>query len=222
MTFTGFPRELIAYLRELGANNTREWFQAHYEDYQTLLVEPARAFVHAMGEVLPELGRDIRAEPKVRGSIFPINRDSRFARDKSPYKTYQDLWFWQGNGPSRERPGYFVRLDPAELTIGAGMHRFSDEALDQYRSALTNETSRNALRAAVNTLTNDYDVGGQTLKRIPTGCCNDDLARHTGLFAAKTVATPDEVFSAGLPDFCMAHFRRVAPLQQWLTNALSP
>src|SRR4051794_18350024 len=92
--FQGFLPALLAFLRDLGAHNSRDWFQAHYAEYQALLVDPARAFVVTMGERLPALGADIRAEPPVRGSILAINRDIRFAKDKSPYKTYLDLWFW--------------------------------------------------------------------------------------------------------------------------------
>ena len=71
-------------MTELGKNNNREWFQAHRDDYEHLLVEPAREFVVAMGECLKALGRDIHAESRVRGSIFAVNRDVRFSKDKTP------------------------------------------------------------------------------------------------------------------------------------------
>lgn len=221
--FRGFPRQLGTFLRELGANNNREWFQAHSDEYHTVVVEPARQFVCQMAMLLPELGQNLHAEPKVRGSIFTINRDIRFSKDKSPYKTYQDLWFWQGNGPSRECPGYFLRLQADALTIGAGMHSFSDTALTRFRASLANDSLRQALHAALSQVQPGYDVGGQTLKRIPAGFPNDDLARHTALFASTTThQLPDAVLNESLPAWCMAHFRRLAPLQQWLTRALSP
>jgi uncharacterized protein (DUF2461 family) len=75
----------------------------------------------------------------VHGSIFAINRDTRFSADKMPYKTHLDLWFWQGPGPSRERPGYFFRLTPERLILGAGMHAFSDGALERYRRAVLDD-----------------------------------------------------------------------------------
>src|SRR6266481_9685369 len=137
--FQGFDSKLLEFLRDLGNSNTREWFQAHYDEYQAYLVEPAREFVLAMGACLPQLGADIHAEPRVRGSIFAINRDVRFSRDKTPYKTHLDLWFWQGSGPSRERPGYFFRLTAETLILGAGMHAFSESALARYREAVLDE-----------------------------------------------------------------------------------
>ena len=164
MSFAGFPRELIYFLSELRKNNDREWFQAHRAEYENFLVEPAREFVVALGDCLSSLGSGIHAEPRVRGSIFAINRDVRFSKDKTPYKTHLDLWFWQGDGPSRERPGYFFRLTPETLTLGAGMHGFSD---------------------------------------------------------AQEIPLPAEAFSDQLPGLCFAHYRRVAPLQQWLVDLLA-
>jgi uncharacterized protein (DUF2461 family) len=90
MSFEGFRPELIDFLSELAQNNNREWFQTHRDDYEHYLVEPAREFVVALGDCLKSLGSDSHAEPHIRGSIFAINRDIRFARDKTPYKTYLD------------------------------------------------------------------------------------------------------------------------------------
>src|SRR5689334_9303124 len=110
-TFPGFSPDLLDFLAVLRRNNSREWFAAHRDQYQRLLLEPARSFVMSMAELLPRLGPELHAEPRVHGSILAINRDTRFSPDKTPYKTHLDFWFWHGDGPSRERPGYFVRLD---------------------------------------------------------------------------------------------------------------
>src|SRR5207245_10819756 len=127
------------------------------------LVDPARALVEAMGEELKALGSDIHAEPRVRGSIFAINRDIRFAKDKTPYKTYLDLWFWQGDGLSRERPGYFFRLTPETLTLGAGMHEFSDSVLDRYRRGVLDPKRGAELDAIGRALSNkEKEIGEHT------------------------------------------------------------
>src|SRR5690242_20353650 len=106
-TFAGFPPQTVHFLDELHHNNSREWMHAHKAEYEAFFMQPARALVQAIGERLDELGPGLHAEPKVFGSIMTINRDIRFSKDKSPYKTQLDLWFWHGDGPSRERPGYF-------------------------------------------------------------------------------------------------------------------
>src|SRR5579859_5865865 len=81
--FQGFSPELPVFLAELRANNSREWFQAHRERYEAVLLQPAREFVLAIAEPLrARLGPDLHAEPRVHGSILAINRDTRFSPTK--------------------------------------------------------------------------------------------------------------------------------------------
>jgi uncharacterized protein (TIGR02453 family) len=221
-TFGGFRPELLEFLADLRANNTREWFEAHRGAYEAYLLRPAREFVVAMGECLPALGEGIHAEPRVRGSIFAINRDTRFSADKTPYKTYLDLWFWQGDGPSRERPGYFFRLTPERLTLGAGMHAFSDHALRRYRQAVLAPVSGEALEQVASRMR--AEIGGRTYKRLPAGLPAEhpraDWLRHSGLFASIEQPVPRELYSSQSVPFCLEAYRRMAPLQQWLVAAL--
>src|SRR5215213_5040596 len=109
--FGGFPPETISFLRELRVNNRREWLDAHRDDYEAYWLGPAKAFVVAAGRLLAELAPQIRAEPRVLGSILRINRDSRFSRDPSPYKDHLDVWFWEGER-RRAVSGFFARLTP--------------------------------------------------------------------------------------------------------------
>jgi uncharacterized protein (TIGR02453 family) len=225
VAFEGFRPELIEFLSQLGRNNNREWFQAHRQEYERYLVEPARTFVMAMGDCLSQLGSGIHAEPRIRGSIFAINRDVRFSNDKTPYKTYLDLWFWHGDGPSRERPGYFFRLTPETLVLGAGMHAFSDAALERFRQAVLDPLSGSKLKTTAEALQRQgIELGGQTYKRVPAGLPPDHARgqwlRHSGLFAAVEQPVPAQVFSNQLVGLCLEHYQRVAPVQRWLVDLL--
>jgi uncharacterized protein (TIGR02453 family) len=226
MSFEGFRRELIDFLTDLGKNNNREWFQAHRREYDGYLVEPAREFVMAMGDCLKELDRGIHAEPCIRGSIFAINRDIRFSKDETPYKTYLDLWFWQGDGPSRERPGYFFRLSPETLVLGAGMHVLSDPVLERFRQAVLDPVSSAGQEASAAALQREgIELGGQSYKRVPAGLPPDhprgQWLRHSGLFAAVEQPVPPQVFSNQLVGLCLQHYQRVAPVQRWLVDLLA-
>ena len=221
--FTGFRPAVLEFLSNLRANNNREWFQAHRAEYDELLLQPAREFVLAMHEPLKRLGEDVHAEPKVHGSIFSINRDTRFSPDKTPYKTYLDLWFWQGCRPSRESPGYFLRLAPESLSIGAGMHAFADSTLARYREAVLDDHRGQQLLDITNTI--GTTPGGRTFKRVPQSFAVDheraDWLRHSGLYAEYTLEpVPPETFSEHFPTLCLEHFQRVAPLQRWLVDLL--
>jgi uncharacterized protein (TIGR02453 family) len=138
--FGGFPPETIRFMRQLRANNRKDWFDAHRSDYEAFWVAPAKAFVVAAGQQLAELAPGIRAEPRVLGSIFRINRDTRFARDPSPYKDHLDFWFWEGER-RRAVSGFFARLTPEFLGVGAGCHGLDPERLTRFRHAIADPSS---------------------------------------------------------------------------------
>ena len=116
--FSGFPEKTVSFLCGLAAHNDREWFAAHKKEYETEVLEPAKAFVRAMGERLRRLSPQIKAEPRTDGSLFRLYRDTRFSPDKSPYKTNLGIFFWEGGGPRMDCPGYYFHLEPPNLMLG--------------------------------------------------------------------------------------------------------
>src|SRR5262249_17068758 len=84
-----FTPRLFAFLRELKANNSREWFQANKARYVEDVQQPMLRFIADFAAPLARISRNLEADPRpVGGSMFRIHRDTRFARDKSPYKTH--------------------------------------------------------------------------------------------------------------------------------------
>lgn len=118
-----FDRETWAFLDALARDNTKATFDAARDTYQEQVVAPSAAFVDAMATLLAErVHPDLRGEAKVGRSLFRINRDTRFAKDKTPYKTYLDFMFWMGDGPPREQPACIVRLTSTEVLRRDGFH----------------------------------------------------------------------------------------------------
>jgi uncharacterized protein (TIGR02453 family) len=224
MSFEGFPPDALRFLRELGENNTREWFHAHRDDYETLLLEPARDFVVAMGEELGAIGADVHADPRVNGSIFRINRDTRFSKDRRPYKDHLDLWFWEGEGRSRDRPGYWFRLTSEQLILGAGKHHFGDR-LGAYRDAVVDAKQGEALKRAVEEIqAAGNELGGRHYKRVPAGYDvppeRANLLLHDGLYAYAELAVPGEAHTSEFPRFCAERWRTLKPVEDWLVREL--
>ena len=156
----------------------------------------------------------------VGGSIFRVNRDTRFSKDKRPYKAHLDLWFWQG-AKSRDSPGYFFRLTPRMLYLGAGMHGFDRDLLDRYRDAVVDEMRGRQLAASIAAVTaRGAELGGRTYKRVPRGLPADHerapLLLHSGLYAGYEMPVPAEARGAAFVGFCADHFEHVRPLQEWL------
>jgi uncharacterized protein (TIGR02453 family) len=220
--FGGFPPETIGFLRELRSNNRKEWFDAHRGDYEAFWVAPAKAFVVAAGQLLTELAPGIRAEPKVLGSIFRINRDTRFAPDTGPYKDHIDFWFWEGER-RRAVSGFFARLTPEVLGVGAGCHGLDPERLARFRQAVADPAGGADLAGVAQRLeAGGYRLGGATLKRPPAGFDSGGPAGrfllHKALFVHHDEPADERVHTGAVLATCRRHWRALAPLHRWLTD----
>ena len=219
MGFDGFREDTFRFLKELGRNNNKPWFEAHRGDYEQHVREPGAAFIEAIGPMLARFSPDVQAIPRVGGSMMRINRDIRFSPDKRPYKDHLDIAFRCGD--AKGSPAYWFRLRAAELVLGAGMHVLDKSELERYRKAVDAVASGTQLAGTVKKVERaGYDVGGEHYKRVPAGFAPDHpreaLLRHNGVHVGTEMDIPPEATSARFPAFCAAHYRKMAPLVDWL------
>ena len=220
MAFSGFGDATFRFMRDLGRNNDKAWFQAHRTAYEEDLLEPAMAFIEAIGPLLARFSPGVRAEPKIGGSMMRINRDIRFSPDKRPYKDHLDMTFKLGS--VKTSPGYWFRLTPKELILGAGMHMLDKPDLERYRKAVDAERSGAELAKIVTKEERaGYDVGGEHYKRVPAGFAPDHpreaLLRHAGVYVGTDMKVPAKAKTPKFPAFCAAHYKKMAPLMDWLS-----
>lgn len=220
MTFQSFPRETLTFLRALRQNNNKEWYHGHAADYQAHYVQPAKAFVAAAGVALKSFAPDINAEPRIPGSIFRVNRDIRFSKDKTLYKDHLDFWFWEGER-KQAVSGFFVRVSPDYVGIGAGCHGFDAERLATFRHAVGNaKTGGTLTKTAAQLEGAGYALGGTHYKRPPKGIDATGPAARFLLHKALFVYTDTKAAVATTKDAmlatCVDHWRTLAPLHRWL------
>ncbi len=220
--FSGFSKDLPKFLGQLKKNNSKAWFDEHRKDYEALFLEPAKQFVAAIADPLKGVSKAIQVEPRVNGSIMRINRDIRFSKDKTPYKTTLDMMFWEG-ASSRESPCFFLRMTSTELILGAGMHMFGSDQLKTYRQALLNNKIGGVISRTVAGLSDKgYEVGGEHYKKVPRGFDADhpraDLLRHNALWAATTSKIPAAMYGKGGAAHCAKTFATMRPVQKWLVQ----
>jgi uncharacterized protein (TIGR02453 family) len=225
-TFEGFPKQALDFLSELDANNNREWFQAHKDEYQQHVLAPTQDFVFALGERLREISTGIRYDTRANsGSILRIYRDLRFSKDKTPYNPNVRVVFWEGTGKRMETPGFFVRIQPDGVGLYAGLHVFPRPFLAAYREAVVDEEQGPELEAAMAAVRErgDYTLGGEHYRRVPRGYDADhpraDLLRYNGLWAHTADAVDAALITTPkLLDVCLEHCRNMAPLHRWLVT----
>jgi uncharacterized protein (TIGR02453 family) len=223
--FRGFTREGLELLRQLEANNTRAWFGAHRQLFQELLVGPATDLVMELGPLLRHrLSPGLRAEPRMGGSVLRMQHDARYLRGQ-PFRTHLELWFWEGRGPSHQHPGFFVRVAPEQLVLGAGITLFPPDMLLAYRERVDEPTPGRELAGLLSRLEMaGYQVTGQVLQRTPRPFAPDheraSLLRRLGLRVERVEALPDgmpeAVLGPVLPELLASGFARLKPLHRWL------
>lgn len=224
MIFNGFSKETVDFFTQLKENNNKEWFTRNKKTFEQAVMEPAKTFVIAMGERLRTISPDINANPAVNKSIFRINRDTRFSQDKSPYKTNIGIFFWEGDRPKMECPGFYFHIEPPKLMLGAGLYMIPKHLLEPYRKAVIDPKYGKTLTEALEKISEKegYIIGGQHYKRVPAGYDpshpNAELLLHNGLHGGITTEIPEQFYSSELIDYCFQRYNHLAPLHKWLVE----
>lgn len=218
MAFNGFAPAALTFLSDLAQHNDRDWFEAHREVYESELLAPARAFVTAVGPHLQNLDPEVQAEPRAGGAIFRIHRDTRFAKDKRPYKEELAFRFV----PELEgASGFYMRIRPDVVGIAIGAWSFGPEALRRYRQAVGSDAYGPELAEQVEGLKrNGCGFTADPLKRVPAPWPADhpreELLRARGMVLGFDFPVPPCLGSSAFVEWCVAHWVRLAPIHHWL------
>jgi uncharacterized protein (TIGR02453 family) len=220
-----FEPSLPAFLRELSRSNDREWFTANKKRFEREVQSPLLDFVGAMQPRLKNVSRHLVADArKSGGSLTRIYRDTRFSKDKRPYKTYMAMRFWHDIGKKESAPRFYIHVDGERAGIGAGCWHPDSEALGRIRTAIS-ESARGWTRARDDAKqARRWDgLSGESLKRAPRGF--DSEARHIEDIKRKdfilySPLTLEEFTSPDFIDRVEARFRAAQPMMRFLAGAL--
>ncbi|MGH9822872.1 MAG: DUF2461 family protein [Blastocatellia bacterium] len=116
--FQGFPPELFGFLRRLVENNSKPWFEAHRDIYQSSVLGPIKVFASEIGGILRILNPDFDTEPRVGKTISRINNDIRFQKNRSPYRSFIYVTFTQRNASWSNSAVMYVGIYPSGISVG--------------------------------------------------------------------------------------------------------
>ncbi len=225
--FSGFPKELISFYQNLFVDNNKVWFHNHKKDYENYVKKPAMNFVEAMEDYLIELSPEINAIPKVNKSLFKINRDIRFSKDKTPYKTHLGIWFWDGQQKRMDSSGFYFHIDPIknEFILGVGLYQFTKEQLRLYRDWVVNERHGKELEVAVKKVRDlGYQIVGSHYKKVPRGYDKEhpkaDYLLFNGLHAMYSGEIPEEFFTVKILDYCFEKYKEMSSIHYWVKKLI--
>jgi uncharacterized protein (TIGR02453 family) len=214
MTFAGFPREAFAWFAGLEADNSKAYFTANRETYESAVRGPLEELLETFAD---EFGGRVK--------MFRQHRDVRFSRDKSPYKTTT-------YGLVTDRPGslagLFAQLSANGFFAGTGYHVLENDQLARFRDAVADDRAGPKLERAVAGIhAAGVETFGEALKTAPRGYPKDHprvvLLRHRSLVAGKRL----DANGTGIgPKAALDHARRTwdacAPMSAWLDEHVGP
>lgn len=173
--FAGFPPEALVFLSQLKKHNNRPWFQSHKDSYERCVKGPMAELVLLIGEAFRGFAPEMVADPKV--SIYRIYRDTRFSRDKSPYKTHVAAVFPVRGLPKNSGPGLYFHISPEEVLIGGGMYMPDPSQLRAVREHIAADAKRFLSIVEGARFRKAFgELEGEQLKSMPKGFPTDHVA----------------------------------------------
>ena len=220
-----FSPATLKFLDELAANNNRAWFEANKPRYEALVREPALEFIAAMGPVLEKFAPHFRADPrKMGGSLMRVFRDTRFSRDKTPYKTNIGIQFRHELGKDVHAPGFYVHVATDECFLAVGCWHPDADALGRIRDLIAKNPKQWFSARDNKKFTTEWTLTGESLTRPPRGYAADhtaieDLKRKD--FIGIVPLSRAEVSGPRLVKQAAAQFAAAAPFMKFLCDALN-
>lgn len=218
-----FTPALFTFLEELRLHNDRDWFERNRDRYVRDVRDPMLRFVGDVGPVLKRLAPKLVADPRpVGGSLFRIHRDTRFSRDKTPYKTNAAASFRHAAGRDVHGPGLYVSLAPGEVEVGGGVWHPEPEPLRLIRTAIAEKPASWRRALAVPGL-DRLEWWGESLARTPRGFAEghplDAWLRRKDFAAGVSLGERDAL----APDFldrCAEAWRPLVPAMKVMARAV--
>ena len=164
--FNGFSKDTLKFLRRLRKNNNHEWFEAHRQDYQDYLLNPMRSLVAELGPFMLTIDQDFEITPAVNKTISRIFRDTRFARDKSPFRARMWITFKRQIKDWKDTPVYYFEISPEFYRYGMGFYQASKETMERFRENIDNRPKEFRKAISFHKKQQVYTLEGETYKRI--------------------------------------------------------
>jgi uncharacterized protein (TIGR02453 family) len=204
--FTGFPVAALDFYDDLEMDNTKSFWTAHKDTYETAVRAPMAALVAALE---PEFGT---------AKVFRPYRDVRFAKDKTPYKTHQGAFV--AAGPST---GWYVQVGAPGVRVGVGFYEASSPRLAGIRAAIDDERRGAELDKLIKRLQRTgWELGGDKLKTTPRGYDTDhpriELLRHRSMTLGRSYGFEPVIHTAELLDLVRKDWRAARPFVEWVAD----
>lgn len=223
--YATFTPATVKFLAELSDNNNRDWFNENKTRYEEEVLDVALRFIQSMQDPLADFAPHFTAIPKrMGGSLMRVYRDTRFSKNKTPYKTNVGIQFRHEQARDVHAPGYYLHIDPDQVFLGAGMWRPAADALRGIRERIAVKPAEWQRARDDQGFQRHFHLGGESLTRPPRGFDKehpqiDDIKRKD-FIAVKNLALGDAT-SPRFQQKVETAFKAATPYMQFLCKAVN-
>ena len=189
-TSHGFTAKSFEFLEGLAANNDKEWFHAHKDDFVEYCETPFIALLEALSNRLSDADYPLEGGKK---TMFRMNRDVRFTEDKRPYKTSVSGLLTPSGSKSEDRGLLYIHFDAEGGFTATGFHTMSPKRLAPIRQAMIDRADEwDAVKESL-------DAAGRSLERddsltaMPKGFTDHDDHRHAEDIKLKSLIVREDL-----------------------------
>lgn len=214
-------KSLLDFLKKLKKNNNKEWFDKNKKEYESLRAD----FITFIGEVIGDISSYNKAVSglEAKKTIFRINRDIRFSKDKSPYKSNFGANMAPG-GKNAMNAGYYIHFEPGNCFIAGGLYMPDPNNLANVRQEIDyNLVAFEKIIREKNYKKFFNGLGGEKLSRPPKGYEADnpaiDYLKHKHFLAYHEVSDK-EVMDKNYRKYVASTFKAMHPLVDFLNKAI--
>lgn len=223
--FLGFSPEAAKFFTALSnkRNNNKKWFDKHRDEYEVYIKQPMRDLIDALAVEIKKIDKDIVVNYK---SIFRINRDIRFSKNKTPYKNYTAAAFAFKRVKSSEIPQFYFHFTPEEFLVAGGQYSTDPNNLKKIRSYILKNYKEYLSVIDDKKLKKEYgDVEGIKALKMPRGYENvtdkrlHEILKMTQFYIEKQYE-PDVVYDASIVELIVYHLRLMKNFIEFLDEAV--
>lgn len=224
MSSSPIGAEFFKFLRQLKRNNNREWFAENKARYQQHVLDPAVELVQQLESPLSRAAPMLVAIAKRHGgSIMRVYKDTRFSKDKTPYKTNVGISLRHQAAGDIHAPGAYVHLEPDGCFVGVGCWRPDRMTLASIRAAIDEDPKAWIRARDQKRFRQHFELAGDQLKTAPRNYPRDhpmieDLRRID--FIAVSPLEDDVIIDADPAALIVDRIKAGKPLMKFLCDAI--
>ncbi|MBI3599067.1 MAG: DUF2461 domain-containing protein [Nitrospinae bacterium] len=218
VSFNGFSQKTLDFLKNLKVNNNHVWFEAVRGEYQEHLLKPLQNLSSDLSEFMLTIDPHFEIRPAVNKTISRIYRDTRFSKDKSPFRDTMWIIFKRPNNDWRDAPAYFFEISPDSYRYGMGFYSAGKETMDRLREMIVRKSKEFFKVVSLYSKQKIFVVEGEKYKKILNNNIPEefqDWYQKKNLYLVCNRKIDNHLFSSKLLKDLTSGFSLIAPFYHY-------